>query len=135
MGVFERAGIGGVTNMSKFYFYCPNCGRENTVDSLPKGTIGNIRDGYGAPIHHYECANCHNLDAGFMRYSLGKMGELPKEEQECYFRSVIKLYQDIRGIKHTANNHCPNCGHHVNFGADNAVYCPICDKEVQNLKA
>lgn len=34
-----------------------------------------------------------------------------------------------------ADNHCPNCGHHVNFDADSTGYCPICDKEVQNPKA
>lgn len=83
---------------SKFYFHCPNCGYEESVQSLPRGTVGNTRGGYGTPIHHFECANCHNLDAGFMRYSVGKMEELPKADQEKYFRSVIKLYQNIRGF-------------------------------------
>jgi len=71
--------------MKEYYFYCPNCKSEH--------------DGYGAPIHHYECPHCHNLDAGYMRFGLGKMDELPREEQEAYFRDVIGMYQSIRGIK------------------------------------
>ena len=50
-----------------YYFYCPNCGKEDRVERIPRGTVGNIRDGFGTPIHHYECSDCHNLDAGFMK--------------------------------------------------------------------
>lgn len=85
--------------MKEYYFYCPNCKSEHIVRSLPEGTVPNIRDGYGTPIHHYECPHCHNLDAGYMRFGLGKMDELPREEQEAYFRDVIGMYQNIRGIK------------------------------------
>lgn len=80
----------------KYYFYCPNCGHESETDALPKGVVGNCRDGYGTPIHHYECQKCHNLDAGYMRFDLYK---LPHEDQKGYFRSVISLYQGIRRIK------------------------------------
>ena len=68
------------------------------VDALPKGTIGNIRDGYGTPIHHFECPMCHNLDAGHMQFSLGHMDELPVSKQKEYFQDVIALYQGIRGF-------------------------------------
>lgn len=85
--------------MKEYYFYCPNCKAEYIARSLPEGTVANIRDGYGTPIHHYECPRCHNLDAGYMRFGLGKMDELPREEQEAYFRDVIGMYQNIRGIK------------------------------------
>lgn len=53
--------------MKGYYFYCPNCGSEDTATTLPAGTVPNIRDGYGTPIHHFECPQCHNLDAGYMR--------------------------------------------------------------------
>lgn len=76
-----------------YYFYCPNCGYENRVNSLPRGTIGNTRGGYGTPIHHYECPQCHNLDAGFMKKRLFDLGEEP------YYRGVISMYQGIRGFK------------------------------------
>lgn len=83
---------------NKYYFFCPNCKYENMVDVLPKGTIGNIRDGYGTPIHHFECPMCHNLDAGYMQFGLGRMDELPISEQKKYFQDVIALYQGIRGF-------------------------------------
>lgn len=42
---------------------------------------------------------CHNLDAGYMRFRLGEMSKLPDEEQKEYFKSVIGMYQNIRGVK------------------------------------
>ena len=84
----------------KTLFYCPKCGFEEVIGAiLPKGSVPNIRDGYGTPIHHYECSQCHNMDAGYMRFGLGKMSELPDEEQKKYFRGVIGMYQNIRGVK------------------------------------
>ena len=77
-----------------YYFYCPNCGKEDEVKEKPRGTVGNIRDGYGTPIFHYECLECHNLDAGFMRM----WHACDKEEEKRYYRSVIKMYQGIRGF-------------------------------------
>jgi hypothetical protein len=80
-----------------YYFYCPNCGKEENVEKLPRGTVGNMRGGYGTPIHHYECSECHNLDAGFMNMKCFK-----KEDEEYtkeYFREVIEIYQGIRGFK------------------------------------
>lgn len=85
--------------MNGYYFYCPNCGAEDIAKVLPAGTVSNIRDGYGTPIHHYECSQCHNLDAGYMRLGLGRMNELPDYEQKEYFKSIIGMYQNIRGIK------------------------------------
>lgn len=79
-----------------FYFYCPNCGKEDVVEKLPWGTVGNIRDGFGTPIHHYECSNCHNLDAGFMNMNAPKFED--ENEMKDYFRSVIEMYQNIRGF-------------------------------------
>lgn len=75
-----------------YYFYCPNCGKEYEARVLPRDTVGNPRDGYGIPIHHYECSDCHNLDAGFMRERKG--GDVEKE----YYRYVISIYQNIRGF-------------------------------------
>ena len=76
-----------------FYFYCPNCKKEDRVKELPQGTVGNCRDGWGYPIHHYECSECGNLDAGFMR--------LKPDDSGCerYYQHVIGMYQNIRGIK------------------------------------
>lgn len=85
--------------MKEYYFYCPNCRAEYVARSLPEGTVPNIRDGYGTPILHYECPRCHNLDAGYMQFGLGRMNELSDDEQKEYFRSVIGMYQNIRGIK------------------------------------
>lgn len=76
-----------------YYFYCPNCSKEDIVNKLPKGVQGNIRDGYGIPIYHYECSHCHNLDAGFMRER--EHNDIERE----HYRSVIKHYQGIRGFK------------------------------------
>lgn len=75
-----------------YYFYCPNCGEEDEVNRLQKGTVGNIRDGFGTPIHHYECFNCHNLDAGFMMERIGN------DDEKEYYRHVIGMYQNIRGF-------------------------------------
>lgn len=75
-----------------YYFYCPNCGNEKEVKRLPKGTMGNIRDGYGTPIDHYECDQCGNLDAGFMREQTGDNNE------KKYYQAVISMYQNIRGF-------------------------------------
>lgn len=83
----------------KYYFYCPNCEYEEVVTKLPKGTIGNCRDGWGTPIHHFECSKCHNLDAGYMAFGVNAMSELTEEEQKEYFQHVIGMYQNIRGIK------------------------------------
>lgn len=85
--------------MKEYYFYCPNCNAEYVARSLPTGTVPNLRDGYGTHIHHYECPRCHNLDAGYMLFGLGKMNELPRKEQEKYFQHIIGMYQNIRGIK------------------------------------
>lgn len=75
-----------------YYFYCPNCGKEDEVSKLPRGTVGNIRDGYGTPISHYECSDCHNLDAGFMKESTGY------SDEKMYFQYTIEKYQNIRGF-------------------------------------
>lgn len=83
----------------RYFFYCPNCGFEEVVSTIPKGTVPNLRDGYGTPIRHYECQKCHNLDAGYMQMSLGKMVELSDDVQKRYFRETIVMYQGIRGIK------------------------------------
>ena len=50
----------------RYIFYCPNCKNLKEEKEIPRGTMTNIRDGYGTPIHHYECDKCHNLDAGYM---------------------------------------------------------------------
>ena len=76
-----------------YYFYCPNCGKEDEVEVKPRGTIGNTRDGWGMPIYHYECSNCHNLDAGFMMERHGG------DDEKRYYQSVIAMYQGIRGFK------------------------------------
>jgi predicted nucleic acid-binding Zn ribbon protein len=44
------------------------------------------------PIYHYECANCHNLDAGFMWER--NNDDIERE----YYRSVVELYQSVRGF-------------------------------------
>lgn len=86
--------------MVHYYFYCPKCGFEEVVKKIPSiGIVSNTRGGYGTPIYHYECPMCHNLDAGYMRFGLCKMNDLPDEEQKEYFKSVITMYQDIRGVK------------------------------------
>lgn len=36
-----------------YYFYCPKCGYEDHVKTYPRGTVANVRDGYGIPILHY----------------------------------------------------------------------------------
>lgn len=84
--------------MEKYFFFCPNCKHEETADTLPMGTVGNIRDGFGTPINHFECPICHNLDAGYMRLGVGRMLELNRNEQTRYFKDVIALYQGIRGF-------------------------------------
>jgi transposase-like protein len=75
-----------------YYFYCPNCGKEDEVKERPRGTVSNIRDGFGMPISHYECSNCHNLDAGFMRERTGD------DDEKKYYQHVIGMYQNIRGF-------------------------------------
>lgn len=85
--------------MTRYYFYCPKCGLEEVVKDMPlTGTVANTRGGYGTPIYHYKCPQCHNLDAGYMRFGIGKMNELPDDDQKKYFKSVINMYQNIRGI-------------------------------------
>lgn len=56
--------------MANYYFYCPKCGHEDKVNKLPEGTVGNLRDGWGTPIHHYECPKCHNLDVELIDWRL-----------------------------------------------------------------
>jgi predicted nucleic acid-binding Zn ribbon protein len=76
-----------------YYFYCPNCGKEDKVTQKPRDTVANTRDGWGVPIYHCECSNCHNLDAGCM--VVREDSDLEKE----YCHNVIKMYQNIRGFK------------------------------------
>lgn len=78
--------------MPKYFFYCPNCGNENEADSLPSGTVANIRDGYGSPIHHYKCERCFNLDSGYIRE------RLYDDDEKKYYKHIISLYQGIRGF-------------------------------------
>lgn len=80
-----------------YYFYCPSCKHEETVSKLPRGTVGNIRDGYGVPINHYECPQCYNLDAGYMLVRENDEGE------RSYYQYVISMYQNVRGFK---NENC-----------------------------
>lgn len=80
-----------------FYFYCPNCKYEEEIEKIPRGAVGNIRDGYGMPIHHFECPQCHNLDAGAMRLREDKT-DWPLESQKRYYQGVISYYQNIRGF-------------------------------------
>lgn len=75
-----------------YYFYCPNCGKEDEVSTLPRGIVCNIRDGFGMAISHYECSNCHNLDAGFIRERIGD------DDEKKYYQHVIGMYQNIRGF-------------------------------------
>lgn len=78
--------------MLRFYFYCPKCEFEDMQEApLPNGVASNCRGGYGTPIYH--------LDAGYMRFSLGKMGELMDKDQKQYFKSVIEICQNLRGVK------------------------------------
>lgn len=83
----------------KYYFYCPHCGNEYDAQRLPNGTVPNIRDGFGIPIYHYECAKCGNLDAGFMRHSSEGDGRgWNYDDAKAYFREVIAYYQGVRGF-------------------------------------
>lgn len=75
--------------MSKFYFYCPNCGFEKEVNELPKGTLGNLCDKSEIAIFSYKCEKCHNSDAGFIRKICDKFDE------KVYYRSIIGLYKGI----------------------------------------
>ena len=79
-----------------YYFYCPNCKKEEEVKEKPRGTVPNIRDGYGAPVYHYECPDCHNLDAGYI--SLQHDNDNDKENVKKYYQNIIKRYQGIRGF-------------------------------------
>lgn len=74
------------------YFYCPKCKYESDVDrkDIPKNAVGNIRDGYGKPIYHYQCPQCGNLDAGAIDFDRG--------DDRLYARSVISMYQNVRGF-------------------------------------
>lgn len=81
----------------RFYFYCPNCGNEMEVEEIPRGTVANIRDGFGVPIRHYKCDRCSNLDAGFMSERDGS------DEEKQYYRQVISRYQNIRGFDKDCN--------------------------------
>lgn len=83
---------------SIYYFYCPNCGKEGEANKLPKGTVGNIRDGFGTPISHYECPNCKNLDAGFMSEKVGD------DDEKKYYQHIIGLYQNVRGFNKNVHN-------------------------------
>lgn len=75
-----------------YYFYCPKCGHADEVKELPKGVRANLRDGWGIPIYHFKCLNCGNLDAGYMQERDGTMDE------KVYYRSVIGLYQSLKGV-------------------------------------
>lgn len=75
-----------------YYFYCPKCGYEDHVKTYPRGTVANVRDGYGIPILHYECPICHNLDAGYMRCTYRM-----KPDDIMWYQHVIGMYQGIRG--------------------------------------
>lgn len=80
-----------------YYFYCPNCGKEDDIkyNDIPKDRVGNCRDGWGTPVYHYECPDCHNLDAGCM---LTHHNDMDEEEEKMYYRHVISMYQNIRGF-------------------------------------
>ena len=73
-----------------YYYYCPKCGYETLITKIPRNSMGNCRDGFGVPIHHSECPNCGNLDAGCM-YCMDNTNE-----EKQYYRSVIGMYQGIR---------------------------------------
>lgn len=70
-----------------YYFFCPKCGKEDEVSKIPRGTMTNIRDGYGTPIYHYECPDCHNMRAGFMAERKGN------DDEKKYYQHVIRIYQ------------------------------------------
>lgn len=81
----------------KYYFYCPHCGLEQEElrsEDLPKNKVGNLRDGFGRPIYHYECRICGNLDAGAMAVE----SDTDSDGWQKYYRSVIEMYQGIRGF-------------------------------------
>ena len=65
----------------EFEIVCPYCNHEFVAD---------INSEENAEV---ECPECHNLDAGYMREIDGTLDE------KVYYRSVIGLYQNIRGIK------------------------------------
>lgn len=77
-----------------FFYYCPNCGLSQEIrwEDMPRNKVGNIRDGFGTPIYHYECRACGNLDAGAMRIN----EDAPNWEEYC--KSVISFYQGVRGF-------------------------------------
>ena len=69
---------------------------------------------------------------------VGTGWEIPSEilDKLEYLKTVQDDYgyvwhYHMKKLANETDNHCPNCGHHVNFGEDSAGYCPICDKEVQ----
>ena len=65
---------------------CPICGALNEKLDLDE------TDGW------MECEKCHNLDAGFMREIYEDLNE------KIYYRSVIGLYQGIRGFAKENHN-------------------------------
>lgn len=79
-----------------YYFCCPNCGYEEKVKSLPRGTCVNTGDGYGT-IYHFECPVCSNLDAGYMMLP-EILDDTYEREAIDYFQTVIGYYQGVRGF-------------------------------------
>lgn len=81
-----------------FYFYCPNCKREEVTEMRPFHVYVHPRAGYGSPVYHCECPNCHNLDAGGM-----VMAAYSRPFRD-YAQSVIEIYQGIRGFANPNGN-------------------------------
>lgn len=71
-------------------FYCPKCGKEeqncdrSTMDII--FTCVNTRDGYGKFIEHYECPNCGNVLAGYIKYLAPELID--------YYKDIITQYNE-----------------------------------------
>lgn len=72
-----------------FYFYCPNCGFQETFENVPENAVEDINR-YGYPIYIHNCKHCNSEYAGFMKQHTGDMTE------KVYQRSIIALYQEVR---------------------------------------
>lgn len=80
-------------------FYCPQCGKTNPnyKHDKFKFSFGNIRDGYGRPLHHTKC-ECGNYLAAYISFTEEDVNEdvglLP------YIRDLITGYNS-GGIYYT----------------------------------
>lgn len=75
----------------KFYYYCPDCGYEQTLEYLPSGCKARFFNYWVNPIYALECNQCHSQSASIIAVPERNL----ENNYKLHFQNLIKLCRNL----------------------------------------